>query len=113
MGIVAHQKQAGAMGQRGMCSAQAALKTRLARAFRGRGTSDLGENWTATEPVNDGKEMRAIQPSIAIFIPPENFRRRWADGRGKIFEPLVRGRRQDLGEMTLTTLPNPNSELTR
>src|SRR5207245_1245524 len=31
-------------------------------------TSDLGKSWEATPPVNDGKEIHAIQPSI-LFYP--------------------------------------------
>ena len=30
-------------------------------------TSDFGKTWTATPPVNDGKEIGAIQPSILFF----------------------------------------------
>src|SRR5437773_2291142 len=48
-------------------------------------TSDLGENWTATEPVNDGKEIRAIQPSI-LFHPAGKLQAVGRTGRGKIFE---------------------------
>src|ERR1051326_4033386 len=43
-------------------------------------TSDLGRTWHKTEPVNDGKAIGAIQPSILFH--PGNRLRRW-DGQGK------------------------------
>ena len=71
-------------------------------------TSDLGENWTATEPVNDGKEIRAIQPSI-LFHPAGKLQAVGRTGRGKIFEIWSEDGGKTWGNMTLTTLPNPNS----
>ena len=71
-------------------------------------TSDLGENWTATEPVNDGKEIRAIQPSI-LFHPDGKLQAVGRTGRGKIFEIWSEDGGKTWGTMTLTTLPNPNS----
>lgn len=71
-------------------------------------TSDLGKTWESTPPVNDGKEIRAIQPSVLLH----------ADGR---LQALGRTRRNGIfeiwsddggktwGKMTLTDLPNPSS----
>jgi predicted neuraminidase len=95
-------------------------------------TSDLGRTWRATPPVNDGKAIGAIQPSI-LFHPATNSTPRAA-------APLEAGRRNDppaaeqttlqalgrtkqdrifeiwsndggrtWGDMRLTDLPNPNS----
>ena len=71
-------------------------------------TPDWGQNWEATQPVNDGREIGAIQPSILFH----------RDGR---LQALVRTQQQRIGQvwsedqgktwgrMTLTSLPNPNS----
>jgi predicted neuraminidase len=71
-------------------------------------THDLGQTWQATEPVNDGREIGAIQPSILLH----------GDGR---LQALVRTRQWKIGQvwsedqgktwgkMTLTSLPNPDS----
>ena len=71
-------------------------------------TSDLGATWTKTEPLNDGKQFGAIQPTI-LFHPQDRLqilcRTRqdviaecWSDDGGKTW-----------GTMKATTLPNPNS----
>ena len=69
---------------------------------------DLGETWEKTEPLNDGREFGAIQPSILTY----------RDGRMQI---LCRSRQgvitqcwsedggETWGEMTASVLPNPNS----
>jgi predicted neuraminidase len=71
-------------------------------------TADLGQTWQATGPVNDGREIGAIQPSILLH----------RDGR---LQALVRTRQEKIGQvwsedqgktwgtMTLTSMPNPNS----
>jgi len=71
-------------------------------------TSDMGENWTATEPVNDGKEIGAIQPSI-LFHPAGKLQAVGRSRQGKIFEIWSEDGGKTWGKMTLTTLPNPNS----
>jgi len=71
-------------------------------------SSDSGKTWTATPPVNDGRVIGAIQPSILLH--------------GKnVIQAIGRTQQQRLfsiwssdggitwGEMTLTELPNPNS----
>ena len=68
---------------------------------------DGGQRWTATAPVNDGKEIGAIQPSILLHGD-----RLQAVGRtrqGKIFEVWSDNGGKTWGKMTLTDLPNPNS----
>jgi predicted neuraminidase len=71
-------------------------------------TSDLGKTWRRTEPVNDGKKISAIQPTILLH----NDRRLQALGRteqGKIFQVWSEDGGESWGNMTLTSLPNPDS----
>ncbi|MCA9260555.1 MAG: exo-alpha-sialidase, partial [Planctomycetales bacterium] len=69
---------------------------------------DQGKTWTATEPVNDGKQIRAIQPSLL----------RYADGsiqalgrtrNSGIFEIWSRDEGRTWEPMGLTGLPNPSA----
>jgi len=71
-------------------------------------STDGGKTWTATPPVNDGRAIRAIQPSIL----------RYADGRlqavgrtesERIFEIWSTDEGRTWSEMTLTELPNPDA----
>jgi len=71
-------------------------------------THDLGQTWQATEPVNEGREIGAIQPTILVH----------RDGRlqalvrtrqGKIGQVWSEDQGKTWGKMTLTTLPHPNS----
>ncbi|MEX2142050.1 MAG: sialidase family protein [Pirellulales bacterium] len=71
-------------------------------------TSDGGKTWQATAPVNDGKTIGAIQPSILLHGQD----RLQAIGRSqqrRIFEIWSNDAGRTWGEMSLTTLPNPNS----
>jgi predicted neuraminidase len=71
-------------------------------------TSDLGQTWEKTGPVNDGKAIAAIQPSI-LFQKTQLL----ALGRTRqerifqIWSKEADGRAW--GEMTLTELPNPSA----
>lgn len=70
-------------------------------------TSDLGKTWTKSEPINDGKAVSAIQPSI-LFVGDELV----AVGRTRqkfLFEVASSDQGQTWGELKLTKLPNPNS----
>ena len=71
-------------------------------------TSDLGQTWSKTEPINDGKSIGAIQPSLLIH----------ADGRlqavgrsrqGRLWQAWANDQGRTWGAMTLLDLPNPNS----
>ena len=71
-------------------------------------SEDGGKTWTATEPINDGKTIGAIQPSL--------LRRRdgslLAIGRsrqGKLWQATSTDAGKTWSPMTLTVLPNPNS----
>ncbi len=71
-------------------------------------TRDLGMTWTKIGPLNDGKQIAAIQPTLLVH----------PDGR---LQALCRTRQRKIAElwssdggvtwsdMTLTGLPNPNS----
>ncbi len=71
-------------------------------------TPDLGQTWQATDPVNDGREIGAIQPTILLHgdgrlqalvrTVQRKIGQVWSEDRGKTW-----------GKMTLTSLPNPNS----
>jgi predicted neuraminidase len=71
-------------------------------------TSDLGLTWQATQPVNDGKTISAIQPSI-LFHKDGRLQAVGRTRQGKIFQVWSADDGKTWGEMTLTTLPNPNS----
>lgn len=71
-------------------------------------TPDLGKTWKATGPLNDGKTLGAIQPSIL----PHERNRLQALGRtrqGRIFEIWSEDGGRTWGEMVLTDLPNPSA----
>ena len=71
-------------------------------------TTDLGTTWKATQPLNDGRKISAIQPSMLIHKRG----RLQAIGRtrqGRLFEIWSRNGGKTWSEMKLTQLPNPNS----
>ena len=71
-------------------------------------SSDLGETWTATPPVNDRKAISAIQPSI-LFHPGGKLQALGRTRQGKIFEIWSDDGGRTWGKMTLTELPNPSA----
>ncbi len=71
-------------------------------------SKDLGKTWTATKPVNDGKEIGAIQPSI-LFHGGGKLQALGRTRQGKIFETWSTDDGETWSKMTLTALPNPNS----
>jgi len=69
---------------------------------------DGGKTWQATPPLNDGRKIQAIQPSVLVH--PNN--RLQALGRtrsGRIFEVWSPDAGESWGELTLTDLPNPSA----
>ena len=71
-------------------------------------STDLGQTWTATAPVNDGKQIGAIQPSFLIHKDG----RLQAVGRSQqkfVFQISSSDEGQTWGPLTLTSLPNPNA----
>jgi len=71
-------------------------------------TGDFGKTWTTTQPVNDGKEIGAIQPSI-LFHGDGKIQVIGRTKNDKLFEIFSNDGGKTWGEMTLTGLPNPNS----
>lgn len=71
-------------------------------------SSDLGKTWTATPPLNDGKVIGAIQPSI-LFHAKGKTQALGRTRQGKIFEIWSDDGGQNWSEMKLTALPNPNA----
>jgi predicted neuraminidase len=73
-------------------------------------TSDLGRTWEIIGPVNDGKEIGAIQPSILLHSQG----RLQAVGRttkGHVFQIWSSDGGRTWGPMSLGSLPNPNAGL--
>jgi predicted neuraminidase len=71
-------------------------------------TGNFGNTWSATPPVNDGKEIGAIQPSILF----QDRGRLEAVGRthnDKVFQIWSDDGGTTWGKMTLLDLPNPDS----
>ncbi len=71
-------------------------------------TPDFGKSWSTTEPINDGKTINAIQPSVLTY----------ADGTLQILcrsrnRAIVESKSVDAGKtwsaMTPTSLPNNNA----
>ena len=71
-------------------------------------TSDFGNTWTATPPVNDGKTIGAIQPSI-LFLKDGALEAVGRTRNGKVFQITSRDEGKSWGAMSLTDLPNPDS----
>lgn len=71
-------------------------------------TSDLGRTWQATAPINDGKAIRAIQPSI-LFYPEGRLQAIGRTREGKLFETWSSDNGKTWSKMGLLSLPNPNS----
>ncbi len=71
-------------------------------------TSGFGKTWTATPPVNDGKDIGAIQPSI-LFFPSNRLEAIGRTRNDKMFQIWSDDLGQSWGKMALLDLPNPNS----
>ena len=71
-------------------------------------TSDFGKTWTATPPVNDGKTIGAIQPSI-LFLKNGNLKAVGRTRNDKLFQIESTDEGKTWGTMSLTDLPNPDS----
>ena len=71
-------------------------------------TKDFGKTWTATAPVNDSKEIGAIQPSI-LFHPNNRLQAIGRTRNDKLFQIWSDDGGSTWGKMSLLELPNPNS----
>jgi arylsulfatase A-like enzyme/predicted neuraminidase len=71
-------------------------------------SADGGKTWEATPPLNDGKTIGAIQPSI-LFHKGGKLQAVGRTKQGKVFEVWSDDGGKTWGKMALTALPNPNS----
>jgi predicted neuraminidase len=71
-------------------------------------TRDLGNTWRKSEPVNDGKEFAAIQPSILLH-KGDMLQAIGRTRQGKLFQIWSEHGGEQWGKMNATSLPNPNS----
>lgn len=69
---------------------------------------DLGQTWEMIGPVNDGKAVGAIQPSI-LFLGGDKLLALGRTRQGKVFQVGSHDAGKTWGAMTLTSLPNPNA----
>lgn len=71
-------------------------------------TSDFGKTWSATPPVNDGKTIGAIQPSI-LFLKDGSLEAIGRTHNDKLFQITSHDEGKTWGAMSLGELPNPDS----
>jgi predicted neuraminidase len=71
-------------------------------------TPDLGQTWEKIGPVNDGRQIGAIQPSI-LFHPGGRLQALGRTTKGKVFEVWSQDGGRTWGPLSLTALPNPNA----
>ena len=71
-------------------------------------TRDLGRTWERIGPVNDGVEIRAIQPSI-LFLGGDRLLAIGRSRQNKVFEVESADGGTTWKPMVLGSLPNPNS----
>ncbi len=71
-------------------------------------TTDFGKTWEFIGPVNNGKKIGAIQPSI-LFHKKNRLQAVGRTQQDKIFQIWSEDNGKTWGEMTLTALPNPNA----
>jgi predicted neuraminidase len=64
--------------------------------------------WSATPPLNDGKEISAIQPSI-LLLGGDRLRALGRTKQGRLFEIASEDLGATWGKMSLLDVPNPNS----
>jgi predicted neuraminidase len=71
-------------------------------------TSDLGATWKKSEPLNDGKEFGAIQPTV-LFHGKNRIQILCRSRQSRITECWSQDGGKSWGSMQATELPNPNS----
>jgi predicted neuraminidase len=71
-------------------------------------TTDGGRSWHTTPPLNDGKALGAIQPSI-LHLGGTRFLAIGRTRQGRMFEIESPDEGRTWGDVRLGTLPNPNS----
>lgn len=71
-------------------------------------TSDLGQTWGVSDPLNDGKKIGAIQPTILTY-KENKIQLLCRTENGFISECWSEDNGRTWSEMKATALPNPNS----
>lgn len=71
-------------------------------------TPDLGRTWTRIGPINDGKEIGAIQPSL-LKHEGNTLQAIGRSKQGKLWTATSEDSGRTWGPMTLTNVANPNS----
>ena len=71
-------------------------------------SGDGGKTWSATPPINDGKAIGAIQPSILVH-PGGRLQALGRTRQNRVFDTWSDDGGKTWSAMTLGTLPNPNS----
>ncbi len=71
-------------------------------------TQDFGQTWSASQPVNDGKTIGAIQPSI-LFYPSNRLQALGRTSNEKMFQIWSDNGGLTWGKMAFLDLPNPDS----
>lgn len=71
-------------------------------------SADGGKSWQVIGPVNDGREIQAIQPSV-LFHPGGRLQALGRTAQGRLFEVWSEDEGLTWGRMQLMSLPNPNA----
>ncbi|MGE3779653.1 MAG: exo-alpha-sialidase [Pirellulaceae bacterium] len=72
-------------------------------------TNNLGFSWNRTEPLNDGKTIQAIQPTLLVHKNQRLQMLCRGRGTGKIVEAWSENNGRKWSELKTIDLPNPNS----
>lgn len=71
-------------------------------------TPDLGKTWFRTPPLNDGRTIGAIQPSVLLH-PGGRLQALGRSRQGRLWESWSSDQGRTWTELTLLEVPNPNS----
>jgi predicted neuraminidase len=71
-------------------------------------TDDRAKEWSKTDPLNDGKEIAAIQPAI-LQHGGDKLQALGRSRQGKLWQAWSKDGGKTWGALELTSLPNPNS----
>ncbi len=71
-------------------------------------TADLGRTWSRTAPLNDGRQVGAIQPTI-LTHPGGRLQALGRSRQGRLWEAWSDDGGKTWGPLTLAALPNPNA----
>lgn len=72
-------------------------------------SKDMGQTWEKIGPLNDGKKLNAIQPSILIYPDGTMQILCRTERAGRICQAWSRDMGRTWSEMSLTELPNPDA----